>query len=184
MVDQQKFFMTENPIEKIQYPEIAAELEAMRDADQEMRLKQLEDPEFWIEGLDKKHTERLKEIIQEIGWPSVSKVGEKAAGSAWLLVQHADHDVGFQEECLAMIKELPEGEVEREHLALLTDRTRVNRGQPQIYGTQFYDDIEGNYGPRPIEDPEHLEERRKALGLVPFEEHKNGLFAKYKKTKE
>jgi hypothetical protein len=184
MVAQQEFFMTENPIEKLQYPEISAELKAMADADQEMRRKQLEDPEFWIEGLDEKHAEKMKEIIREIGWPTASKVGSQGAEDAWLLAQHADHDPAFQEECLALMREVPEGEIERSHLALLEDRVRVNRGQPQIYGTQFYDDAEGNYCPRPIEDPEHLEDRRKVLGLGPFEEYKNRLIAKYKKTKE
>lgn len=38
-----------------------------------------------------------------------------------------------------------------------------------MYGTQFYYDAERRFGPLPIEDTDHLDERRKAMGLEPFE---------------
>lgn len=46
---------------------------------------------------------------------------------------------------------------------------RVNAGRPQLYGTQ-YGTAEGVFGPRPIEDPDRLGERRAEAGLPPMAE--------------
>ena len=42
-------------------------------------------------------------------------------------------------------------------------------GRPQLYGTQ-YDTAGGVFGPRPIEDPSRLHERRAEAGLPPMDE--------------
>ena len=42
--------------------------------------------------------------------------------------------------------------------------------RPQLYGTQFVYD-EDELKPHPIEDPEHLDQRRAAVGLGPFAEY-------------
>ncbi|PCI18997.1 hypothetical protein COB64_04490 [Candidatus Wolfebacteria bacterium] len=62
----------------------------------------------WDTSVDKKNTQRMKEIIDEYGWPTKSMVGWHAANKAWLLVQHADHDVEFQKKCLKLMKEAVE----------------------------------------------------------------------------
>ncbi len=90
---------------------------------------------------------------------------------AWLLVQHADHDRAFQKECLDLMKSLPPDEVHVSNIAYLEDRVRVGEGRPQLYGTQFHLDEQGNFGPFPIEDPENIDQRRKAMNL--------GTLAKY-----
>ncbi|HBD24542.1 MAG: hypothetical protein A2566_03690 [Candidatus Zambryskibacteria bacterium RIFOXYD1_FULL_40_13] len=148
---------------QIQFPHLASEISAMREADQNMRKRNLDD-DSWEEGLDENNTKRMKEIVHEIGWPSVSKVGADASRASWLLVQHADHDVAFQSHCLALMQELPSGEVQSRNIAFLTDRVRVNSGQPQLYGTQFKQ-VDGKHVPKDIEDPEHVDERRKSMGL-------------------
>jgi hypothetical protein len=58
------------------------------------------------------------------------------------------------------------GDADAGELAYLTDRVRVARGEPQLYGTQF-----GRCGPHPIEDPDALDERRGAVGLEPFADY-------------
>jgi hypothetical protein len=58
------------------------------------------------------------------------------------------------------------------HLAYLEDRVRVNQGRPQLYGTQFFG-TGAELKPRPIEDKEHLDERRAKVGLGSFEDYKN-----------
>lgn len=167
----------ESEILKIEYPEIAKEIEVMRDFDQDMREKSLED-DSWDDGLDRKNTERMKEIIAEIGWPSISKVGANASTAAWLLVQHADHDVEFQSYCLGLMQEMPREEVRSEDVALLTDRVRVNKGLPQVYGTQFTQ-VDGKHVPRDIEDPENVDERRKLVGLDTLDENIKRMYKKY-----
>lgn len=52
-----------------------------------------------------------------------------------------------------------------------TDRVNKNDGRPQIYGTQWVQD-EGKFLLYPVEDIEHLDERRSEMGLSTFEEYK------------
>lgn len=165
------------------YKAFSEELERMYEFDQELRTRYednggiIED-EKEEENPDKVQADRLKEIIKEIGWPTISKVGEKASKGAYILIQHADHDVAFQREGLKLMKEAGT-DVDPHNVAYLEDRVRVNSGEPQLYGTQFFGEG-ADYGPRPIEDAEHLDERRAALGLAPMAEYKKELEEKYK----
>ena len=138
----------------------------MFDEDQTMRRSG-----SWDTEIDKRNTVRMKEIVAVHGWPTISKYGEEAAHAAWLLVQHADEDSKFQEEVLALMKNLPDVEVSKQDIAYLEDRVRVNTGRPTLYGTQFYNDEQGVLAPRPIEDKDRLDERRAATGLGSFAEY-------------
>lgn len=169
--------------EMILYPEIASELSEMLRVDQEMREKNINDSEFWDDEVDRNNTERMKAIVAKIGWPTKSKVGLEGAHQAWLIVQHADKNVDFQIQCLDLMKQESSDEVEKRSVAYLEDRVRVNQGRSQLYGTQFYY-YNGKYGPRPIDDMEHLEERRKEMGLESMEEYERILHEKYNPPKE
>ena len=122
--------------------------------------------------VDGENLTRLKRIVNQHGWPTVSLVGREAAQAAWLLVQHADSDPNFQARVLKLMKPLvANGEVSTSNFALLTDRVLVARRQPQLYGTQYKAvEINGviHFGPStPIADPSGLEQRRSALKLQP-----------------
>ncbi|MBD1852989.1 hypothetical protein H6F87_23890 [Cyanobacteria bacterium FACHB-502] len=144
---------------------LADELVQMGERDQEMRNSQK-----WDAEVDICNTQRLKQIIREIGWPSISKVGREAANYAWLLAQHADHDVAFQRDCLHLMQQSM-NDVDATTVAYLEDRVRVNEGRPQLYGTQYYEDEQGVFGPKPIEQPDEVDERRKAVGLEPLAQY-------------
>lgn len=144
---------------------LADELVQMGERDQEMRNSQK-----WDAEVDIRNTQRLKQIIREIGWPSISKVGREAANYAWLLAQHADHDVAFQRDCLHLMQQSM-NDVDATTVAYLEDRVRVNEGRPQLYGTQYYEDEQGVFGPKPIEQPDEVDERRKVVGLEPLAQY-------------
>lgn len=169
--------------EKMLYPKVAAELQQMIDEDQDMREKGLSDPDFWDYEIDKRNTKRMKEIVAEIGFPSVSKVGAEGSHNAWLLIQHADHDVEFQKMCLGLMKELPLGEVARRDMAYLEDRIRVNEKQGQVYGTQF-NQIDGKYVPQPIEDENNVDTRRARMGMDTLADQIALMYKKYPFTNE
>ncbi len=147
--------------------ELSKELLRMFDEDQAIRRS----PTSAMLEIDKRNTARVKEIVATSGWPTISKYGEQAAHAAWLLVQHADNDPQFQGKALALMRDLPDGEVSRQDIAYLEDRVRVNTGRPTLYGTQFYNDSQGVFGPHPIEGRDTLDERRAAVGLGPFAEY-------------
>lgn len=89
---------------------------------------------------------------------------------AWLLVKHADHDSGFQQRCLELMTTAPVGDVDVRHVAYLTDRVRLANGDPQIYGTQVHR-ANGQWQPRNLDDPEHVDDRRHTMGLEPLVEY-------------
>lgn len=136
-----------------------------------MRRAAAEEGAVWDGEVDLRNTARMRGIIAEIGWPIRSKVGEAAEHQAWLLVQHADADREFQRECLELMRRQPPGEVCAKHLAYLEDRIRTGEGRPQSYGTQLRRGTDGELGPSAIEDPEHVDERRAAVGLGSLSEY-------------
>lgn len=148
---------------------VAAELVRMADEDQQMRRK-MQAVHEELRAIDARNTERLRAMVAEIGWPTRSKVGPAAEHVAWLLVQHADHDVAFQRHCLALMERESGDEVCANHLAYLEDRIRVAEGRPQRYGTQLNMTDHG-LDVKELEDPANVDERRQRVGLEPIAEY-------------
>lgn len=125
-----------------------------------------------LQEIDEDNTRWIHGIVRERGWPGASLVGEDGATAAWLLVQHADHDPGFQRECLELLEQsVEQGEASARDLAYLTDRVLRHEGRPQRYGTQFQFGPNG-FEPQPLEDPERVNERRLAVGLGTLDEYR------------
>jgi hypothetical protein len=144
----------------------------MKKVDQEVRTRQDQSLQTGVDMMrvDAKHTARMKEVIDKYGWPGKRMVGEDGAFAAWLLVQHADADPAFQKRCLELMQAAPEGEVTKSNVAYLVDRVRVNSGEKQLYGTQFWT-VDGELKPRPIEDEANLDKRRAEAGLGTMAEY-------------
>lgn len=160
----------------MQNPELRSELLDLVAVDQKLRHKvihNMDDQELraQIREVDQKNTARLREIVAEYGWPGNSRIGVDGVNAAWLIIQHADHSLDFQKECLELMTVASPDEVSREHVAYLTDRVRMNSGQQQLYGCGFHWDEHGNFGPLPIEDPDHVDERRAQMGMNSLQEH-------------
>lgn len=121
--------------------------------------------------VDAENTKFLKDVIEKRGWPGSSLVAVDGANAAWLLAQHADADPAFQRRCLDWVQAAYERkEATGQELAYLTDRVMVAEGKPQRYGTQFRN-MGGTLKPLPIDDPEHVDDRRRAKGLSPLSEY-------------
>ncbi|MBI5405741.1 hypothetical protein HY972_01775 [Candidatus Kaiserbacteria bacterium] len=152
---------------------LATELQKMVDSDQKAIQKRQKKGVVNVRIL-KLNTKRLKEIVASYGWPSVSLVGKEGSKNAWLLVQHAYHDLRFQKKCLALMsraaKKNPEDIIPM-HIAFLTDRIRVNEGKPQKFGTQFYTNKKEEFTYWPVRDIKNVDKRRAAYGIEPFAEY-------------
>jgi hypothetical protein len=130
--------------------------------DQRARQAFLEGKRF-DERIDERHTRVMKSVVARHGWPGDKLVGIMGAQAVWLLVQHANPDRAFQKQCLPLLEAaVKKKEAEAQHLAYLTDRVCVGEGVPQIYGTQL------EY---PIDDQEHVDERRASVGLSSLAEY-------------
>lgn len=134
--------------------------------------------------IDRKNTKRMKEIVRKYGWPKISMVGINGSAGAWLLVQHADHDIKFQEHCLRLLKEAAnKKEAHLKYVAYLMDRIFVNKKRPQIFGTQFYLNKNGEMIPRKIKDVKNLSRRRKKFGFGSFQIYQKKLLNYYKRLR-
>jgi hypothetical protein len=110
------------------------------------------------------NTRALQAMLAVHGWITISAFGEEAEHDAWLLVQHANPD--FQREILGRLEKLlPSGETSPKSFAYLYDRVAMHEHRPQRYGTQWHCVAVGHAEPVPIEDAEHVDDRRKTVGL-------------------
>jgi len=131
-----------------------------KDAEEQVKLAMTR-----LRDVDRKNLTRMKEIVNRSGWPGKTLVGSDGSDAAWLLVQHADSDLAFQERCLALIvAAVKKGESPPRHMAYLTDRVRVAEGKKQVYGTQFHD-VGGKQEPYPVENEADLDRKRGEVGL-------------------
>lgn len=155
--------------------EIARLIIQMASHDQQARKLAAKDFSFWkeVKKVDRKNIERFKQIINQFGWPTTSLVGKRASHLAWLLAQHADSDVEFQEQCLELLViAVKNKDAKKPEVAFLMDRVLVNNKKPQLYGTQFYADKNGKTIPKPIKNLRLLNMRRKEMDLDSFVEYR------------
>jgi len=160
------------------WPEQRAELARRVEVDQEARRAMMAggaiDLELAhrLESIDADNTAWMKTLVARHGWPTLAAAGAEACGNAWLLVQHADRDVAFQEHCLALLEAaVARGEAEKKHLAYLSDRVAMHRGRPQRYGTQFRQ-VDGKLEPYTLEDPARVDAWRAEAGLGTLDEYR------------
>lgn len=152
------------------------ELKAMIQKDQDARFKMINTENSFesveeVVQIDQDNLPRLKEMINEFGWPGFQMIGEEGADCVWLLIQHCDQDIEFQRKCLLLLHEaVKKNDAKKTHLAYLLDRVLVNEGKEQIYGTQLQI-RNGCAIPFPLQDPPNLDKRREDMGLCPFDEY-------------
>ena len=164
---------------------VAADLDSMATADQALRhrIKHLDGMTparhklmDRLRIVDHENTRRLKAIIAQCGWPSKAKYGESAAGAAWLLAQHADHDLPFQRQALAHIEQAAAdgGQPLDQLFALLSDRVATAERRPQLYGTQLMApaDKPCAFDFQAMDDRAKVEARRKAMGMPPLADYR------------
>lgn len=152
--------------------ELAAELTAMAEADH--RAAAVANSDEAVEQLawrrlTARHGDRLNTIMNESGWPTADLVGGEAAQAAWLIAQHADRQLDVQRRaCELLHAAVAAGRASARELAFLRDRTLVNEGRKQIYGTQIAGVRDGSPVPWPCEDPDGMDARRAEVGIEPF----------------
>jgi len=158
--------------------DLRRELLRMQAEDQEARAELAADGSLFdgyhprMEAAHRRNAARLTRIIAAHGWPVRELVGEDGAEAAWMIAQHAISEPEFQRRCLILLLEAAErGAIPFWQVAFLEDRIRLFEGRQQLYGTQYDWDERGEMSPQPIEDEEHVDERRHAIGLIPLAEN-------------
>ena len=154
---------------------LANRLVTLANHDLETRTRLAEDGSLFdgyhpeMQAVHETNAEELDTIITAIGWPTPKQVSEDGAEAAWLIAQHAIGLPKFQRKCFALLKvAVAAGNAPAWQMAMMLDRIRTYEGRLQVYGTQFDWDASGQMSPRPIEDPDSVDQRRIKVGLEPL----------------
>ena len=151
------------------------QLKAMCEEDQRLR-RQLPKDGAWPDSLgraihktDSLNTVKLRELIDQYGFPTYDNVGRQGVDDAWLLAQHAEP--GFLRWFLELAKPAADnGLFDPVWIAYMTDRDLDHQGKPQLYGTQGLT-LDGLTGMYLIDDVGRLDERRRSAGMGPIEDY-------------
>ena len=119
-----------------------------------------------VAPVDQENQGALLAMLPPEGWFAISRYGADGEDAAYRVVLHGDIDL-WRRFAPVVGRFAAVGEANGGHYALLSDRLAVHEGRPQAYGSQVTC-TDGVYQPYPIDDPEHLDERRLKLGLTPY----------------
>lgn len=121
-----------------------------------------------MHAIDSVNTLKITTIIDRYGWLGPDSIGVNGNRTLFLVIQHAEDSV--QEKYLPVMREaVKAGRAKAGSLALLEDRVSLQQGKKQIYGSQVSWNMETNeYYVLPLEDPDHVDERRAKVGLPPM----------------
>jgi len=156
--------------------QIRMELARRRTLDQEVRHPR--DPslpdevlakEMW--KVDGENTSYLEEVVKELGWVDASRFGAAASNDAFLLVQHSQ-SLPLMTAVLPKVKEdVASGKIGGQTYALLYDRTHLELGERQRFGTQVARNPAGDLVVSALEDREKVDQYRKGIGLGPLSDY-------------
>ena len=151
-------------------------LEKMKQKDLEIRSKLADEGRLYgvyeqeMQNVHIENARALNEIIDHHGWPGISKVGIEGARAAWLIAQHAICTPELQRKFLKHLSEAAKaGDAPARQMALLTDRIRFNEGRPQVYGT-VYDWNENGELFCEVENEDNIDDIRAGVGLPQFQQ--------------
>ena len=119
------------------YKNYKKHIRRMYQLDQRMRQWYLHWRSEWDDSVDQKNTICIKQMIHTVGSSFFSKIWKRYLYQAWILIQHADHDIDFQIECLKIMKQSQTNDVLRYCIQFLSDRILVHVYWFQLYGTQY-----------------------------------------------
>ena len=114
---------------------------------------------------------KIEALIAQYGWPKYSSVGKLAADAPLIIINHLE----TEEMRIKYLPKIKDACLQKEgscmEYAKIQDRILVNTGKLQIYGMQFRYNNERKLEPFPIKDPEYVDQKRKAIGLVPIKQY-------------
>lgn len=172
-------------VKKLKYNNsLRKKLKAIQNEDQGIRVLYISMNQFTNDSIlknrvhdemkfvDEKNSKSIQQIIDKYGWVGSDKVGNEGNRTIFLTIQHVD-DLIVQQKYLPILeKAIKDKNADPWHLAFLTDRIRMNQGKKQIYGSQVihYKEAKKSFVV-PLENPEHVDELRKQVGLPPLNDY-------------
>ncbi len=121
--------------------------------------------------IDRENTELIESIKLHCGFDKIVDLGQDAVYKTFMIIQHGPSKI--RRKYLEIFIELSrQGHLDSSELAMMIDRTLIESGEKQLYGTQFKKDIQsGEIEFLPIEDPKNVDKRRADMNLGKLEEY-------------
>ena len=123
-----------------------------------------------MKAIDQDNKRWLIETVSTYGWIDTTRFGKEAANAAFLTVQHCQYLPLMRAVLPELKREVEAGTIGGGSYALLFDRTMLNLGIKQRYGTQVRI-LEGAPTLAPIEDLEKADVYRAELGMELLSEY-------------
>lgn len=148
-------------------------LEALQDEDQNdiKKFKTGKITAVQLSDYNQTRSKFLREIIDTYGFPTITTSSLTAYRTAILIALHSE-DADLLDISIKTLTNAKRADVDRKDIAFLTDKARIIRSLPQLYGTQFrlLDNCRIEF--IEIEDEKNIDTRRRMLGLESFSEYK------------
>lgn len=149
-------------------PALRDEIERLFTVDQSVREKNEFDMAK-MERTDREHAAALETIFAKYGVPTYRMVGPEPASHFVTMIQHQTPE--FRMKVLPKLKaNVDAGQADPGSYATVYDRSQTDAGKKQRYGENLTCDAEHpKLHTGPIEDEEHVNQRRAAIGLMRLE---------------
>lgn len=114
---------------------------------------------------------QVEAILAQHGWLGPKQIGPRANAAIFLVIQSSE--IRVQKKYLPVMRQaVVAGRAFPASFAQLEDGIAAREGRPQIYGSLIsFDSATGTYFVFPLNDPDHVDERRAAVGLPPLGEY-------------
>jgi hypothetical protein len=166
---------TAHPPIALNYRSVQQNLQRIHDQDQQVRIaimavgieSDAAVPLFrQMRVLDSVNQVYVRQLLTTSGWPARSQVGEQAASTIFLVVQHSNRAL-IAQQLPALSRLVRQGEARKTDAALMEDRLRMFSGKKQRYGTQTADYVrkDGKLVVWPIQRPSRVNRYRQEMGF-------------------
>jgi len=118
---------------------------------------------------DRENLTIVVSLIEKCGMPTLNEVNDVQMSAIWVVFQHGDN--ANRKKYLPLLeKSAKNGDLKRTQIAMMKDRTMMNDGEPQVYGTQVTKNGD-KWVLYDLENPETVNKRRAEMGFGPLQDY-------------
>lgn len=118
---------------------------------------------------DRENLTTVISLIEKCGMPTLNEVNDVQMSAIWVVFQHGDN--ANRKKYLPLLeKSAKNGDLKATQIAMMKDRTMMNDGEPQVYGTQVTKNGD-KWVLYELENPETVNKRRAEMGFEPLQDY-------------
>ncbi len=118
---------------------------------------------------DRENLATVISLIEKCGMPTLKEVNDVQMSAIWVVFQHGDN-VNRKKYLPLLEKSAKNGDLKATQIAMMKDRTLMNDGEPQVYGTQVTRNGD-KWVLYSLENPETVNKRRAEMGFEPLQDY-------------